>query len=132
LLFDPPTMARAQTPKAAQGAVAVAPTVTSPAFSAAMPPPVPVAPAASVREERRTAAPRVTEGMRQSSAQPRQVPDETRMAARLERAKAITFKQCAHDYVMAHSGAWKNAGSSHIEWREEKGFIVRSSRGVKL
>ena len=39
---------------------------------------------------------------------PIDVKHEARKAARLERARAVTFKQCADDYVMAHSGAWKN------------------------
>ena len=34
---------------------------------------------------------------------------DARTAVRLERAKAVTFHQCADDYLDAHAGAWRNA-----------------------
>jgi integrase len=32
-----------------------------------------------------------------------------RMAARIERAKAVTFKECAERYIAAHRAGWRNA-----------------------
>jgi integrase len=40
---------------------------------------------------------------------PIDVKHERRTATRLEKARALTFKQCADDYLNAHAGAWKNA-----------------------
>jgi integrase len=34
---------------------------------------------------------------------------DARLAAKLERAKAMTFKQCAEGYIGAHEKGWKNA-----------------------
>lgn len=34
---------------------------------------------------------------------------ETRQAARLDAAKALTFRECAEKYIAAHSTGWKNA-----------------------
>jgi pilus assembly protein FimV len=83
LLFDPPIMARGQTPKPAP--VAAAPAFTSPVLSAASPPPppVPLAPAGPTREERRAAARQAAEEARQAAALARQPSStETRVAAR--------------------------------------------------
>jgi integrase len=41
-------------------------------------------------------------------ADPIEAKREKRTAARLERARAMTFRQCADDYLDAHAGAWKN------------------------
>ena len=41
---------------------------------------------------------------------------EKRTAKRLEAARSMTFRQCADDYVMAHSGAWKNA-KHRAQWQ---------------
>lgn len=35
--------------------------------------------------------------------------NETRQAARLDAAKALTFRECAEKYIAAHSTGWKNA-----------------------
>ena len=40
---------------------------------------------------------------------PIDVKHERRSRLRLEKARALTFKQCADDYLGAHAGAWKNA-----------------------
>ena len=40
---------------------------------------------------------------------PIDVKQERRTRIRLEKARALTFKQCADDYLSAHAGAWKNA-----------------------
>jgi integrase len=39
---------------------------------------------------------------------PIDVKHERRTRTRLEKARALTFKQCADDYLGAHAGAWKN------------------------
>src|SRR5438270_6138032 len=39
-----------------------------------------------------------------------------RMAAKLEAAKALTFRQCAEEYIAAHSPGWRN-GKHKSQWR---------------
>jgi integrase len=40
---------------------------------------------------------------------PLEVRDAARLAAALEQAKALTFDQCATDYIKAHRAGWRNA-----------------------
>lgn len=112
LLFDPPTMARAQSPKSGQGAaVATAPTFTSPALSAAMPPPVPLASAAPTREERRASA-QAAEETRQASARTRQAAAETRMAARPASSAGDEYEVKSGDSLSRIAAQYPRAGIS--------------------
>jgi integrase len=40
---------------------------------------------------------------------PIDVKHERRTAARLDKARALSFKQCADDYIGAHAGAWRSS-----------------------
>jgi pilus assembly protein FimV len=114
LLFDPPIMARAQTPKPAAAPMAAAPAFTSPVLSAATPPapPVPIAPAGPTREERRAAA-RQAEEARQAVAAARQ-PNaaETRVAARPPSSGAEEYEVKSGDSLSRIAAQHARAGVS--------------------
>jgi pilus assembly protein FimV len=115
LLFDPPIMARAQTPKPAAAPMATAPAFTSPVLSAATPPapPVTLAPAGPTREERRAAARQAAEEARQSAALARQANTiETRVAARPPSSGAEEYEVKSGDSLSRIAAQHARAGVS--------------------
>ena len=54
--------------------------------------------------------------LRVDGADPLQVRENVRMAAKLEEAKALSFKECAEKYIAAHAPGWRNAKHGD-QWR---------------
>src|SRR5438105_9079187 len=52
-----------------------------------------------------------------------------RMAAKLEAAKALTFRQCAEEYIAAHSPGWRNS-KHRAQWRNTLATYVFPAIGA--